>query len=60
VFFAPDGNKSSPSSVYHVGIYLGNGWMIDSSGSKDGVTLDFIGSGSWYRDQLAFGRRLSS
>jgi cell wall-associated NlpC family hydrolase len=59
VFFAPDGRKSEPSSVYHVGIYLGKGWMIDSSGSKDGVSLDFMGSGSWYQDQFAFGRRLN-
>lgn len=59
VFFAPDGRKSSPSSVYHVGIYLGKGWMIDSSGSKDGVSLDYMGPGSWYRDQFSFGRRIT-
>lgn len=59
VFFAPDGGKSDSSSVYHVGIYLGNGWMIDSSGSKDGVSLDYMGPGSWYRGQFAWGRRIS-
>jgi cell wall-associated NlpC family hydrolase len=58
VFFAPDGSKSSPSSVYHVGIYLGKGWMIDSSGSKDGVSLDYMGPSSWYLGQFAFGRRI--
>lgn len=58
VFFAPDGRKSSPASVYHVGVYLGKGWMIDSSGSKDGVSLDYMGPGSWYQDQFAFGRRI--
>jgi cell wall-associated NlpC family hydrolase len=60
VFFAPNGRKSSASSVYHVGIYLGKGWMIDSSGSKDGVTLDYMGEGSWYLGQFAWGRRIKS
>jgi cell wall-associated NlpC family hydrolase len=60
VFFAPNGRKSSASSVYHVGIYLGKGWMIDSSGSKDGVSLDYMGEGSWYLDQFAWGRRIKS
>lgn len=58
VFFAPSGTKSKASSVYHVGIYVGRGWMIDSSGSKDGVSLDYMGAGSWYRGQFIFGRRV--
>ncbi|MFN2595072.1 MAG: C40 family peptidase [Actinomycetota bacterium] len=58
VFFAPSGTHSSPSSVYHVGVYVGHGWMIDSSGSKDGVSLDYMGAGSWYRGQFIFGRRV--
>jgi cell wall-associated NlpC family hydrolase len=60
VFFAPSGRKSSASSVYHVGVYLGKGWMIDSSGSKDGVSLDYMGPGSWYLDQFAWGRRINA
>ncbi|HET7482728.1 MAG TPA: NlpC/P60 family protein, partial [Actinomycetota bacterium] len=39
VFFASGGRGSSASSVYHVGVFLGHGWMIDSSGSQDGVSL---------------------
>jgi cell wall-associated NlpC family hydrolase len=58
VFFAPSGTRSAPSSVYHVGVYIGRGWMIDSSGSKDGVSLDFMGTDSWYRGQFLFGRRV--
>jgi cell wall-associated NlpC family hydrolase len=58
VFFASGGRDASPASVYHVGLYLGKGWMIDSSGSKDGVSLSYMGSGSWYLGQFAFGRRI--
>jgi cell wall-associated NlpC family hydrolase len=58
VFFASGGRGADPASVYHVGIYLGNGWMIDSSGSKDGVSLSYMGQGSWYLGQFVFGRRI--
>jgi cell wall-associated NlpC family hydrolase len=58
VFFASGGRDASPESVYHVGIYLGNGWMIDSSGSKDGVSLSYMGKDSWYLGQFVFGRRI--
>lgn len=58
LFFAGNGRHSSASEVYHAGVYLGHGWMIDSSGSQDGVSLSFIGKGSWYRDQFAWGRRV--
>lgn len=58
VFFAPNGRRSSPSSVYHAGVYLGKGWMIHSSGSRAGVSISYIGSGSWWRDQVAWGRRV--
>ncbi len=58
VFFASGGRDASPASVYHVGIYLGNGWMIDSSGSKDGVSLSYMGKSSWYLGQFVFGRRI--
>jgi cell wall-associated NlpC family hydrolase len=58
VYFGPNGRRSKTSTIYHTGIYLGRGWMIDSSGSKDGVSLDYIGPGSWYAGQLAWGRRV--
>lgn len=58
VFFASGGSSAKPSSVYHAGIYLGNGWMVDSKGSSAGPSLAFIGKGSWWWDQFAWGRRV--
>lgn len=58
VFFAPDGKDAKASEVYHAGIYLGNGWMVHSSGSRAGVSLASIGPGSWWNDQLAWGRHI--
>jgi cell wall-associated NlpC family hydrolase len=58
VFFAPNGRDSKASSVYHVAIYLGKGWVVHSSGSRAGASLAFIGKGSWWRDQVAWGRRV--
>ena len=56
---APDGVNTSWSSVYHTGIYLGNGWTINSHGGGDGVTLDYMGAGAgWYHDAFAFGWRV--
>lgn len=58
VFFASGGKDASPSSVYHAAIYLGKGWVVHSSGSRAGASLAFIGKGSWWRDQVAWGRRV--
>lgn len=58
VFFAPDGKNAKARDVYHAGIYLGNGWMVHSSGSRAGISLAPIGPGSWWNDQLAWGRRI--
>ena len=58
VFFAPEGPDAKASSVYHAGLYLGKGWMIHSSGSRAGISLAPIGPGSWWNDQLAWGRRI--
>ena len=46
--------------VDHVGIFLGNGWMIHSTGSNDGALLDRTDSvqGHYYYDTFVFGRRL--
>ena len=59
-FFAPNGRDSKASAVYHAGIYLGDGWMIHSSGSRAGVSLANIGRGAWWNGQLAWGRRIIS
>jgi len=53
VFFGPKGPSSTPASVGHTGIYLGNGWMIHSSGQGVAVT-PLTG---WYRTQFAWARR---
>ena len=56
---APNGVRTKWSTVYHAGIYLGNGWTINSHGSGDGVTLDYMGKGAgWFHDAFAFGWRV--
>lgn len=53
IFFGARGPRSSPSEVDHMGIYLGNGWFIHSSGY--GVALATLNG--WYRQEFAWGRR---
>jgi len=56
---APNGVHTKSATVYHAGIYLGNGWTINSHGSGDGVTLDYMGAGAgWFHDAFAFGWRV--
>jgi cell wall-associated NlpC family hydrolase len=53
MFFGAHGRRSSPNVVDHAALYLGGGWLIQSSGQ--GVTLaPFDG---WYRHSFAWGRR---
>lgn len=58
VMFAPGGRDGRPAEVYHAGLYLGEGWMIHSSGSRGGVSISSLGPDSWWHDQLIFGRRV--
>jgi cell wall-associated NlpC family hydrolase len=53
VFFGAHGPLSTPNEIGHTGIYLGNGWIIHSSGH--GVTLDPLSG--WYQTEFAWGRR---
>ncbi|HEY7197093.1 MAG TPA: C40 family peptidase [Gaiellaceae bacterium] len=53
VFFGDRGTRSKPSEVGHMGIYMGKGWFIHSSGQ--GVTL--MPLDGWYSDTFAWGRR---
>jgi cell wall-associated NlpC family hydrolase len=53
VLFFGQGPRSSPSEVDHTGIYLGNGWIIHSSG--EGVTI--VPFDGWYRSSFAWARR---
>jgi cell wall-associated NlpC family hydrolase len=55
----PHGILTASSTVYHTGIYLGNGWTINSHGDGAGVTIDYMGpNAGWYRDAFAFGWRV--
>jgi cell wall-associated NlpC family hydrolase len=58
IFFGPKGPKSSVGSIYHAGLYLGDGWFIHSTGSTDGVTLSSLDSSSYYKSYFAWGRRV--
>ena len=53
IFFGDRGPRSRPEQVGHVGIYMGNGWFIHSSGY--GVALAQLDG--WYRSEFAWGRR---
>ena len=53
IFFGAAGAKSKPAQVNHMGIYLGNGWFIHSSGNGVAVT-PLTG---WYAQRFAWGRR---
>ena len=53
VFFGSRGTRSKPSQVGHMGIYVGNGWLVHSSGF--GTTLAPMTG--WYETAFAWGRR---
>lgn len=53
IFFGSNGPKSKPAQINHMGIYLGNGWFIHSSGY--GVAVATMSG--WYEKRFAWGRR---
>ena len=53
MFFGKGGRRARPSAVDHAGIYLGGGWMINSS--RYGVALAPVQG--WYLERFAWGRR---
>jgi hypothetical protein len=53
MFFAKGGRRAAAAAVDHAGIYLGNGWMINSS--RFGVALAPVVG--WYAERFAWGRR---
>ncbi len=53
LFFGLRGTDSRPNEVDHMGIYLGNGWILHAGGR--GVTLTPLED--WYRERFAWGRR---
>jgi cell wall-associated NlpC family hydrolase len=53
LFFGSAGARSKPAQVDHMGIYLGNGWFIQSSGY--GVAVAQLSG--WYAQRFAWARR---
>jgi cell wall-associated NlpC family hydrolase len=53
LFFGSRGPKSKGSQIYHTAIYVGNGWLIQSS--DRGVALAPLTG--WYKQKFAWGRR---
>jgi len=55
VFFGPAGLHSRRGSISHVAISLGNGWIVQSTGSRGGVTVTHL-AGYW-DSAVAWARR---
>jgi len=53
MFFGRGGRRARAAAIDHAGIYLGGGWLINSS--RYGVALAPVKS--WYADRFAWGRR---
>jgi cell wall-associated NlpC family hydrolase len=53
VFFGSRGPRSKPAEVGHMGIYVGNGWIVHSH--RSGVTLQPMTG--WYESTFAWARR---
>jgi cell wall-associated NlpC family hydrolase len=58
VFFGPAGPHSPRGSISHVAISLGNGWIVQSTGSRGGVSVTHL-TGYW-DSALAWARRPAS
>jgi cell wall-associated NlpC family hydrolase len=56
MFFDPSGGTGW-RGVSHAGLYLGNGWIVDSSNGQDGVAISW-GAQGWYRDSFVWSRRV--
>jgi cell wall-associated NlpC family hydrolase len=52
MFFGPKGRRSKAATIDHTAIYVGNGWLIESSGQ--GVSLGRI---DWFSKRFAWARR---
>jgi cell wall-associated NlpC family hydrolase len=53
MFFGKGGRRARAAAIDHAGIYLGSGWLINSS--RFGVALAQVQG--WYADRFAWGRR---
>jgi len=54
LFFGAGGPKSKPNQIDHMGVYMGNGWFVQSS--DQGVALAPL-TASWYAKRFAWARR---
>ena len=54
LFFGAHGKRSKPAEIDHAGIYLGNGWFVQSS--EQGVALSTL-TNEWYAPRFAWARR---
>jgi hypothetical protein len=55
MFFGDKGPASTPDQNFHVGVYMGNGWFIHSSGGNGGVAIDLLDG--WWGTHFSWGRR---
>jgi cell wall-associated NlpC family hydrolase len=53
MFFGRGGRRAKVAAIDHAGVYLGGGWMINSS--RYGVALAAVEG--WYAERFAWGRR---
>ena len=53
MFFGKGGRRARAAAIDHAAIYLGSGWLINSS--RFGVALAQVQG--WYADRFAWGRR---
>ena len=53
IFFGTKGPQSKGAQIFHTGIYVGNGWFVQSS--DEGVALAQLSG--WYKKRFAWGRR---
>ena len=53
MFFGAKGARSKPVQINHTAIYLGGGWLIQSSGNG----VDVVPLEGWYAGRFAWGRR---
>jgi cell wall-associated NlpC family hydrolase len=53
MFFGPGGRRARAAAIDHAAIYLGSGWLINSS--RYGVALAPVEN--WYADRFAWARR---
>ena len=56
VFFGPGGPRSRRGTISHMGIALGDGWIVHSAGSRGGPSVSHLDA--YWPSATAFARRL--